>query len=145
MSSWRRQGKLTFNFFRYRPEKILSHQRRDRSLNAVWSQFVLTTVRNAEAYSVCKIASGHVTPQPIYAYGKKCPIILWIGGWVGPTAGPHCLEGRKKSCPFWDSKPGPSSPNIQLFNLETRFQTEIWCSHSGVLGRFEFPRILRLV
>ena len=47
----------------------------------------------------------NVTPRPLYPgerYGTHC-----TGGWVGPRAG---LDGCGKSCPHWDSIPGPFSP-----------------------------------
>lgn len=56
--------------------KYLSVQHRDKLLNAVWLHFVLTTVRNTQAYYVSIMASCHVIPQPIYACGKNCLIIL---------------------------------------------------------------------
>jgi hypothetical protein len=48
-----------------------------------------------------------VSAMPRLLYPQERPSTHCIGGWVGPKAG---LDGCGKSCPHWDSIPGPSSP-----------------------------------
>jgi len=47
------------------------------------------------------------TPSPGSFTQQEIPATHCAVGWVGPRAG---LDGCGKSCPHWDSIPGPSSP-----------------------------------
>jgi hypothetical protein len=50
---------------------------------------------------------GWSAPRPGRCTPGKRPSTHCTGGWVGPRAS---LDGCGKSCPHWDSIPGPSTP-----------------------------------
>ena len=61
----------------------------------------LTPQKTTKAHSGSR---GIATPWPLYSRGRAGTHC--IGDWVGPRAS---LDWYRKSCPHWNSIPGPSS------------------------------------
>jgi hypothetical protein len=77
----------------------------------------------------------HFTP------GKELPSTHWIGGCVGPRAGPDTVEERKIPCPYWESNPSHPACSLslcwklsQLLLKKVGITWCVWCGLVEVVG-----------